>query len=77
MEFWQKKVIESESTESLLTWLRKDLSEILPAEIDQNGFVELIRENIVFPKDAADYAKNLFVHSFFIFKILLLRDKTF
>ena len=61
--FWQKKVIESESTESLLTWLRKDLSEILPAEIDQNGFVELIRENIVFPKDAADYAKNLFVHS--------------
>jgi glutamyl-tRNA synthetase len=23
----------------------------------------LIRENIVFPKDAADYAKNLFVHS--------------
>ena len=61
--FWQKKVIESESTESLLTWLRKDLSEILPVEIDQNGFVELIRENIVLPKDAADYAKNLFVHS--------------
>ena len=61
--FWQKKVIESESTESLLSWLREDLREVLPAEIDQNGFVDLIRENIIFPKDAIDYAKNLFVHS--------------
>ena len=61
--FWQKKVIESESTESLLAWLREHLNEVVPAEVDQNRFVELIRENILFPKDAVDYAKNLFVNS--------------
>jgi len=61
--FWQKKVIESESTESLLAWLREHLNEVVPAEVDQNKFVELIRENILFPKDAVDYAKNLFVNS--------------
>ena len=59
--FWQKKVIESESTENLVLWLREYLKEILPAEIDQNQFVELIRENILFPKDAVEYAKSLFI----------------
>jgi glutamyl-tRNA synthetase len=60
--FWQKKVIESESTENLVLWLREYLKEILPAEIDQNQFVELIRENILFPKDAVEYSKSLFIH---------------
>ena len=61
--FWQKKVIESESTESLLAWLSEHLNEVLPVGVDQNKFVELIRENILFPKDAVDYAKNLFINS--------------
>ena len=61
--FWQKKVIESESTESLLAWLSEHLNEAVPVGVDQNKFVELIRENILFPKDAVDYAKNLFINS--------------
>ena len=60
--FWQKNVIESKSIEELSSWLESHLKN-LPKDIDQESFVELIKDNIVFPNDAVEYLDNLFVNS--------------
>ena len=60
--FWQKNVIESKSIEELSSWLESHLKN-LPKDIDQESFVELIKDNIIFPNDAVEYLDNLFVNS--------------
>ena len=62
LTFWQKNVIESKSIEELSSWLESHLKN-LPKDIDQESFVELIKDNIVFPNDAVEYLDNLFVIS--------------
>ncbi len=62
LTFWQKNVIESKSIEELSSWLESHLKN-LPKDIDQESFVELIKDNIVFPNDAVEYLDNLFVNS--------------
>lgn len=60
--FWQKKVVESESTSNLLDWLKPYLENDMPKDVDLGQFVELIRENILFPKDAMEFRDSLFIH---------------
>lgn len=60
--FWQKKVVESESTSNLLDWLKPYLENDMPEDVDLGQFVELIRENILFPKDAMEFRDSLFIH---------------
>ncbi|MEO1955298.1 MAG: glutamate--tRNA ligase, partial [Gammaproteobacteria bacterium] len=60
--FWQKKVVESESTSNLLDWLKPYLENDMPEDVDLGQFVELIRENILFPKDAIEFLDSLFIH---------------
>lgn len=60
--FWQKKVVESESTSNLLDWLKPYLENDMPEDVDLGQFVELIRENILFPKDAIEFLESLFIH---------------
>ena len=62
LTFWQKSVIESKSIEELSSWLESHLKN-LPKDIDQESFVELIKDNIVFPNEAVEYLDNLFVNS--------------
>ena len=62
LTYWQKNVIESKSVEELSAWLESHLKN-LPKDIDQESFVELIKDNIVFPNDAVEYLDNLFVNS--------------
>ena len=62
LTFWQKNVIESKSIEELSSWLESHL-ENLPKDIDQDSFVGLIKDNIVFPNEAVEYLDNLFVNS--------------
>ncbi len=62
LTFWQKNVIESKSIEELSSWLESHLKN-LPKDIDQNSFVGLIKDNIVFPNEAVEYLDNLFVNS--------------
>lgn len=60
--FWQKKVVESESTSNLLDWLKPYLENDMPEDVDLGQFVELIRENILFPKDAIEFLESLYIH---------------
>ena len=62
LTFWQKNVIESKSIEELSSWLESHLKN-LPEDIDQDSFVGLIKDNIVFPNEAVEYLDNLFVNS--------------
>ena len=62
LRFWQKKVVESESTSNLLDWLKPYLENDMPEDVDLAQFVELIRENILFPKDAIEFLESLFIH---------------
>ena len=62
LRFWQKKVVESESTSNLLDWLKPYLENDMPEDVDLGQFVELIRENILFPKDAIEFLESLFIH---------------
>ena len=62
LKFWQKIVIESKSIEELSSWLESQL-ENLPKDIDKDGFVGLIKDNIVFPDEAVQYLDNLFINS--------------
>ena len=62
LTFWQKNVIESKSIEELSSWLESHLKN-LPKDIDQDSFVGLIKDNIVFPNEAVEYLDNLFVNS--------------
>ena len=62
LTFWQKNVIESKSIEELCSWLESHLKN-LPKDIDQDNFVGLIKDNIVFPNEAVEYLDNLFVNS--------------
>ena len=62
LTFWQKNVIESKSIEELSSWLESHLKN-LPKDIDQDSFVELIKDNIVFPNEAVEYLDSLFVNS--------------
>ncbi len=62
LKFWQKNVVESKSIEELSSWLESQL-ENLPKDIDKDSFVELIKDNIVFPDEAVKYLDNLFINS--------------
>ena len=62
LRFWQKKVVESESTSNLLDWLKPYLENDMPEDVDLGKFIELIRENILFPKDAIEFLESLFIH---------------
>tara|TARA_B100001758_G_scaffold218870_1_gene206607 strand:+ start:25 stop:1431 length:1407 start_codon:yes stop_codon:yes gene_type:complete len=62
LKFWQKNVIESKSIDELSSWLESRL-ENLPKDIDKDSFVELIKDNIVFPDEAIEYVDNLFINS--------------
>jgi glutamyl-tRNA synthetase len=57
--FWQKKTVESLTTQECANWLQKHLEE-LPLEINLEDFVELIKDNINFPQEAKTYLNNLF-----------------
>lgn len=61
LRFWQKKVVESESTSNLLDWLKPYLENDMPEDVDLGKFIELIRENILFPKDAIEFLDSLFI----------------
>ena len=60
LKFWQKRVIESEDSETLRKWLIPFLKDNLPSDIDENSFVDLVRDNILFPDEAKSYADNIF-----------------
>tara|TARA_Y100001970_G_scaffold158998_1_gene194386 strand:+ start:718 stop:2124 length:1407 start_codon:yes stop_codon:yes gene_type:complete len=62
LSFWQKNVIESKSIQELGSWLKPHLKN-LPKDIDKDSFVELVKDNIMFPAEAVDYLDNLFVNS--------------
>jgi len=61
LAFWQKNVVESKSTEELSSWLESHLKN-LPKDIEKDIFVELIKDNIVFPVDAVEYLDSLFIN---------------
>ena len=60
LKFWQKKVIESEDSQSLTDWLRPSLEGSLPTDINLSKFVDLIKDNILFPREGRTYIDNLF-----------------
>ena len=62
LKFWQKNVVESKNIEELSAWLESHL-ENLPKDIDKDSFIELIKDNIIFPSEAVEYLDNLFVNS--------------
>jgi len=60
LNFWQKKVLENEEISNLVTWLSPHIKEDLPNDINLDQFVELIKDNILFPHEAKTYLRKLF-----------------
>ena len=57
--FWQKRTVESLTAQESDVWLSEYLTN-LPADIDREDFIKLIKENINFPLEAKEYMDNLF-----------------
>ena len=57
--FWQKRTVESLTVQESDVWLSEYLTN-LPADIDREDFIKLIKENINFPLEAKEYMDNLF-----------------
>ena len=57
--FWQKRTVESLTVQESDVWLSEYLTN-LPADIDREDFIKLIKENINFPLEAKEYIDNLF-----------------
>ena len=58
--YWQKKAVEELNINECSIWL-KDSLEGLPASVNNENFVALIKDNINFPHDAQEYLNNLFL----------------
>ena len=58
--FWQKKAVESLSSDETYIWLQDSL-EALPSDINKDEFLSLVRENINFPVEVKTYIENLFL----------------
>jgi glutamyl-tRNA synthetase len=64
--YWQKEAINLASLSELKQWLAPKIDAIVPtAKLEL--FIETIRSNIVFPKDAAHWAKIFFLSSIITF----------
>jgi glutamyl-tRNA synthetase len=64
--YWQKEAINLASVEELKQWLAPKTEAMVPtAKLEL--FIETIRSNIVFPKDAAHWAKIFFLSSIITF----------
>ena len=58
--FWQKKAVESLSSDETYVWLQDSL-EALPSDINKEKFLSLVKENINFPVEVKTYIENLFL----------------
>ena len=58
--YWQKKAVEELNINECSIWL-KDSLEGLPASVNNENFVALIKDNINFPHEAQEYLNNLFL----------------
>ena len=58
--FWQKKAVESLSSDETYIWLQDSL-EALPSDINKDKFLSLVKENINFPVEVKTYIENLFL----------------
>ena len=56
--FWQKKAVESLSSDETYIWLQDSL-EALPSDINKDKFLSLVKENINFPVEVKTYIENL------------------
>ena len=61
--FWQKKAVESLSSDETYVWLQDSL-EALPSDINKDKFLSLVKENINFPVEVKTYIENLFLLKF-------------
>ena len=60
LKFWQKQAVEVMDIVEMKQWLFESLAEVLPEDVEMKKFVELIKSNVVFPNDAAEFAKAFF-----------------
>ena len=60
LRFWQKQAVEVMDIVEMKPWLSESLAEVLPDDVEMNKFVELVKSNVVFPNDAAEFAKAFF-----------------
>ena len=59
LNFWQKKVLDTQSVEKLCQWLSPHLEGLLPKDVEIEVFVRIARENILFPEEAVILAQNI------------------
>jgi glutamyl-tRNA synthetase len=59
LKYWQKKVILNTTETKLYNWMKSEIEDIVPYN-KQLYFVSIIKNNILFPQDAAIWAKLFF-----------------
>ena len=60
--YWQKEAVNAASLSMLKMWLGEEIKSYVPDQ-KLNLFIETIRSNVLFPKDAVHWAKVLFLSS--------------
>lgn len=58
LKHWQKEVVSRLSDDEFIAWVKDDIAEFVP-EKDYLHFAQTIKQNVVFPSDAKDWAKQL------------------
>jgi glutamyl-tRNA synthetase len=56
---WQKEAVMKSSTAELVTWVKEAIDAFVPA-VQQQNFVEAVRGNVLFAKDAAHWARVVY-----------------
>lgn len=59
LQHWQQNAVLGMSTEELLSWIDSEITDTVPAELQQD-FAVTVHPNILFPKDAKAWAQRLF-----------------
>ncbi len=59
LNFWQKQVVDGLSIEGLKEWLDPSLEGLIPKDINKDLFLSIVRDNIIFPRQAAVIAQSL------------------
>ena len=76
LNFWQKKVIDTLPYNSLDKWLNPFLEGLLPEDINRELFIKTALDNITFPYEAVELAKNVFSDPFNLNEEAILKVKS-
>lgn len=59
LNYWQKEAVLKADNQIIWRWIENDVKNIVPNE-KKDKFIQLVRDNAIFPKDAITLAKALF-----------------